>query len=380
MEDDFSSANFRNNYCGPTLESSVPRFINPLQTGGIYLGGDLSRGAPNTNVVRYRVFRPENGPKSPYYSNGCILTLSMNFADNPALGNSGYITLQPNDKCSEWPDLKIVDTENWCGFEECQSFDPGCELKWSGKNSYFPENCASIARYKPCNDCVRPAGNNYFVYFDGTGATSVAASLNTSDAFGPDAAPSSSILETESLPTSSSTVPIPAATSAAIKTPMPKIFLLLFPLLFLGAHAELVSSDPRGDLIVTLGVALVDYLMSLGRCTKLVSEVIIQTGINGSALRRQFYKSPVGDAKLTGPKLEYIPSRTWWHYGDACNDENAVPNVIESNSIKSIFVGDSYWGLATPEVDMYYAVYKPDGTRSNCVLKIYINDSGKQHF
>jgi hypothetical protein len=139
---------YANKACSVNVKSSVPTLIPPLNTAGIYLGGGF---LGFVNDVVYKVSRPVEGSKSQYFSNGCAVTLKSAYEVNPELGNGGYFALQPNEKCSEWKDLKIAYTAPWC-----QS---------STDYANFPDGCGYNYVYglrEPSSTML--VGINYFMY------------------------------------------------------------------------------------------------------------------------------------------------------------------------------------------------------------------------
>jgi hypothetical protein len=197
-------------------------------------------------------------------------------------------------------------------------------------------------------------GMNAFVYFNGlTSAVAYGGSSAEAASAGTDATESFEDAATEEANATPSTAP---ATSAAFRTtPLP--FLISMLALFLGnkrvafvcillasVSYSSAAPDPREVLGGALGWILNDYVQSIGTCKAFVSETLLRSGIDGRALQKAYYQSPVGAASYTGPKLEYIPSRTYLKTGDFCTPISAV---IPANGFRSVTVGDSTWGLAS---------------------------------
>jgi len=412
MDDDLARATGKEYFDGPQLilsgiqkdkgqfcsgKDDAPKVIPPRSTGIIAYGSEKGVFTYDSIVsMKYKVYK-KNGAE--LYSNGCELRL---FASSQTGPEARFISIDlvPNSACAEWPNLKIASSNGWCEFG-----------LYSG--------CRATSKYGNLYKGVTVSGRDFFVYWDDASAKQEVASINDSrfDAFllGPAAAPSVSEEFAAPLPPTSAAFKASAQHGVLVLFVLPILFcntgfnkrgilvclLLVFVLNngVLAAKTEPINSSsnstqsenatfvikgPTGgntfsppdriDFLKFLADTAVAYINTWGRCKSYISETIIQTGINGDLLDYRFYDSPVGMNRYGGPKLELIPSRTWFHFGNACNDENALPVVIESNSVKSIFVGDSYFGLASSEVDLYYKVYKPDGSPSDCVIKIYIND------
>ncbi len=384
-------------------KDDAPPIIPPRTTGIIAYGSEKYWYGTYDSItkIRYKVLK-QNGAGAEFVSTGCELTLAAKSETGP---NERFnsIDLIPNAECANLPNLKIASADGWC------------------EGGYY-SRCRATSRYANAYMGVTVSGRDFFVYWDDKKSKQEPSSLNDTSfgaiLQGPTAAPSEGSAD-DAAP-SSSPSPSSAPTSAAFKSHADQGLLMLFilPLLFffntgfdrrgvlaclllcfvlsnsVAAQAEPVKSNStQNTTLVARGVSgnsfsppdridflkfLVDtavsYILTWGRCKSFISETIILTGIKGDLLDYSFYPTPVGMNRYAGPKLELIPSRTKYHYGNQCNDEDAVPAVIPANSAGSIFVGDSYYGLASSEVDMYYKVFKPDGSPSNCVIKIYIND------